>query len=322
MIAPEEASQFHCPLLDKEVVWESAHTFNPAAVVRNGKVYLIYRAEDESGSEIEKRTSRLGLAESEDGLHFTKYGTPIFYPDRDEQMASEWPGGCEDPRIVESEEGLYVMTYSQWNRENASLAIATSEDLIHWTKRGYAFGSSFREKWSKSGSIVCRIHNDRLIAAKIQGKYWMYYGEGLIHAATSEDLISWTIVLDSLGQPLTVLQPRSGLFDGALVEPGPPAILTKDGVVLLYNGKNHVVLNNSKIPPRAYSAGQVLFDRDNPLRVVDWPQECFLYPERTYEKTGQYKKGTVFVEGLVYFHNRWLLYYGMADSYVGAAMSP
>ena len=73
VIAPDAASRFHSPMGDTTVKWEEYATFNPAAVVRNGKVYVLYRAEDASGSmEIGHHTSRLGLAESSDGLHFTR----------------------------------------------------------------------------------------------------------------------------------------------------------------------------------------------------------------------------------------------------------
>ncbi len=313
-------SSFYCPMSKEEIAWEAAYVFNPAAVVREGKVYLIYRAEDESGSGIGKRTSRLGLAVSSDGIHFVKYGAPILYPDLDGEEGREWPGGCEDPRIVETEEGLYLMTYTQWNRKRASLAIATSPDLIHWKKEGSAFGAAFDALWSKSGSIVCRREGDRLIATKVQGKYWMYFGEGTVHAAVSDDLLSWMVLMEQ-GKPKPVLKPRGGLFDGMIAEPGPPALLTDKGIVLIYNGKNSVVVKNPKIPTRCYSAGQVLFDLADPSRIIDWPEDPFLIPERPYEKTGQYKKGTVFTQGLVPFMNRWFLYYGMADSTIGAAVS-
>jgi predicted GH43/DUF377 family glycosyl hydrolase len=39
-----------------------------------------------------------------------------------------------------------------------------------------------------------------------------------------------------------------------------------------------------------------------------------------FEKSGQYVNGTVFIEGLVYFQNKWFLYYGCADSKVGVAV--
>jgi beta-1,2-mannosidase len=137
VIAPNPKSTFRDPIFGKSVHWEALHTFNPAAIVRNGKVYVLYRAEDDSGEmRIGLHTSRLGLAESSDGIHFTRRPAPVLYPDNDAQKDREWPGGCEDPRIVESEDGTYILTYTQWNRRSTAAAIATSKDLIHWTKHG------------------------------------------------------------------------------------------------------------------------------------------------------------------------------------------
>ena len=77
---------------------------------------MLYRAEDDSGAmEIGGHTSRLGLAESKDGIHFTRRARAglLSRPGRSE--AREWPGGVEDPRMVEAEDGTYVLTYTQWN---------------------------------------------------------------------------------------------------------------------------------------------------------------------------------------------------------------
>jgi predicted GH43/DUF377 family glycosyl hydrolase len=46
----------------------------------------------------------------------------------------------------------------------------------------------------------------------------------------------------------------------------------------------------------------------------------FLRPLLPYEKSGQYVNGTVFIEGLVYFKQKWFLYYGCADSRVSVAI--
>src|SRR6476646_295521 len=71
VITARRESVFPDPILDKPVNWEALHTFNPAAVVRSGKIYVLYRAEDDSGAmQIGMHTSRLGLAVSEDGVHF------------------------------------------------------------------------------------------------------------------------------------------------------------------------------------------------------------------------------------------------------------
>jgi lysophospholipase L1-like esterase len=47
-----------------------------------------------------------------------------------------------------------------------------------------------------------------------------------------------------------------------------------------------------------------------------------LKAELPYEKTGQYAAGTTFAEGLVFFHGKWFLYYGCADSLVAVATAP
>ena len=119
---------------------------------------------------------------------------------------------------------------------------------------------------------------------------------------------------------LAVLEPRNGKFDSLLVEAGPPAIITKEGIVLLYNGKNSVKKGDPQVTPGAYSAGQVLLDIANPTKIINRSEDYFLTPERPYEMKGQYKDGTVFIQGLVHFQNKWLLYYGTADSAVGAAV--
>src|SRR5271156_6409681 len=189
VITPRSQSTFADPILKAAVHWETLHTFNPAAVVRDGKVYVLYRAEDDSGTmQIGDHTSRLGLAESPDGIHFTRLAEPVFYPTEDAQKSREWPGGVEDPRIVEATDGTYVLTYTQWNRTTYSVGIATSPDLTHWTKHGPAFLDAAHGKYAnlqyKSAGIVTHLEKGRLIAAQIKGKYWMYWGEGTIRLAT------------------------------------------------------------------------------------------------------------------------------------------
>lgn len=119
IISPREDTRFFCPVLKDSVAWESNDTFNPAATIYDGKVIVMYRAEDKSGEGIGRRTSRLGYAWSDDGLKFERKTTPVFYPDNDNQKELEWPGGCEDPRIAVTEDGTYVMMYTQWNRDKA-----------------------------------------------------------------------------------------------------------------------------------------------------------------------------------------------------------
>jgi beta-1,2-mannosidase len=325
IISPTDKTSFPDPMSGKTVKWESMATFNPASVVREGKIQVLYRAEEKLGEkEIGGHTSRLGLAASDDGINFSRNSEPVFFPTEDNQKEFEWTGGTEDPRIVETEDGLYVLTYTQWNREFPRLAVATSKDLATWEKYGPIFKDFKQGKYhnqeTKSGAIVTEIKDGKLTAAKIHGKYWMYFGVPHIWLASSEDLIHWEPVETIDGNLAPVLSPRLGFFDSWLVEAGPPPVLTKDGIVVLYNAGNQQHIGVKDLGNRQYTAGQALFSKEEPWKLLDRTDSPFLKPELPFEKSGQYVDGTTFVEGLVFFEGNWYLYYGTADSMVGVVI--
>lgn len=325
IISPNDKSTFLDPMSGKTIHWEANDTFNPAAVVKGDSVYVIYRAEDKSGVGIGERTSRLGLASSADGLLMKTRTQPIVFPTEDNQKEFEWPGGCEDPRVAVTEDGTYLMLYTQWNKKVPRLAVATSKDLVKWEKHGSVFKTAHNGKFfnvpSKSASIVTSLKNGKQIITKVNGKYLMYWGEKFINLASSDDLINWTPEVDAKGELHAIVSPREGFFDSQLTECGPPAVLTKDGIVVLYNGKNEPgKKGDENYTANTYAAGQVLFDKKNPNKVLNRLDKPFFVPQESFEKSGQYPAGTVFVEGLVYFKDKWFLYYGCADSRVGVAI--
>jgi predicted GH43/DUF377 family glycosyl hydrolase len=304
------SSTFICPILKEEIKWDEKDVFNPAAVVRDNKVFMVFRAEDKLGKYA--GTSRLGLAVSDDGLHFTKKATPVFYPDNDSLKTYEWEGGVEDPRLVESPDGTYVMTYTGYDGKLARLLIATSNDLEHWNKHGLVLRGKYKDTWSKSGAIVAKRNGEKIIAEKVNGKYWMYFGDTDLFMATSEDLIHWSPV-EEKDSIKVVLKPRPKMFDSRLVESGPYALITDKGILLLYNGMN--------LDDGTYSSGQALFALNDPTKLVDRLDDYFLTPDRPYELNGQVNR-VCFIEGMVPFKGRWLLYYGTADSKIAAAIGP
>lgn len=325
IISPNSDTKFYCPITKDSVDWESNDTFNPAATIYDGKVIVLYRAEDKSGEGIGGRTSRLGYAYSDDGLHFERESTPAFYPANDSQKELEWPGGCEDPRVAMTEDGTYVMLYTQWNRKQARLAVATSKDLKNWEKHGPAFAKAydgrFFDEFSKSASLITKMVDGKQVIAKINGKYWMYWGEKFVNPATSDDLINWEPMLDENGDFVKLIEPRKGKFDSSLTECGPPAIMTDKGILLMYNGKNDGGADRDTMyTANSYCAGQVLFDLNDPTKVIGQLDKPFYIPEADFEKSGQYPAGTVFIEGLVFHKEKWHLYYGCADSRVAVAV--
>ncbi|AYD47492.1 glycoside hydrolase family 130 protein [Arachidicoccus soli] len=323
-ILSPDPTTFLDPMSGKLIGWESSDVFNPGATVKDGKIVVLYRAEDNSAVGIGSRTSRIGYAESNDGIHLKRLSKPVLFPDH-HQKEYEWPGGCEDPRVAVTNGGTYVILYTEWNRKLPRLAVALSKDLKHWHKYGPVFKKAYNGRFfnlaTKSASILTKLVNGKLEITKINGKYWMYWGEKHVYAATSEDLINWQPLVEKDGSLKILMSPRKGYFDSQLTECGPPAVLTKNGIVLLYNGKNDNGVNADKnYTPDAYCAGQVLFDAKEPTKVLHRLDKPFLIPTADFEKSGQYPAGTVFIEGLVYFKNKWFLYYGCADSRVAVAI--
>jgi predicted GH43/DUF377 family glycosyl hydrolase len=319
VLMPDTNSAFICPVRNAAVQWEEKDVFNPAAVVRNDTVFLLYRAEDSIGKFA--GTSRIGLAWSTNGLHFTKHPAPVLYPDNDSAKIYEWEGGCEDPRIAEDKNGTYYMTYTAYDGDKARLLVASSKDLYHWTKHGHAFkgDTSYVNIWSKSGSIVCKYENGKAVAVKINNKYWMYWGDTDIFLASSHDLIDWAPLETNEGKLLSVFGPRKRMFDSDLVEPGPPAILTEKGILLIYNSRNAPAKGDTGLAEGTYAASQILLDKNDPAKVLDRMDTYFIKPDKPYEITGQVNH-VCFVEGLVNYKGKWFLYYGTADSKIAVAV--
>ena len=275
--------------------FESAGVFNPAVVKKDREYVMLYRAQDKDG------TSRLGYAHSTDGIHFVRRSEPVLVPETD----YEKDGGVEDPRIVRI--GItYFLTYTSYNKKDAQLCLATSKDLIHWERKGIimpAYKGRWNMGWPKSGAILTQ---------RIKGRYWMYFlGDSAkdVHetgVAYSYDLIHWTEVFD---QPL--VRPRPGYFDAKVVEPGPPPIMTPQGILLIYNGADE---------KSVFATGWVLFDKNDPTKVIARSDTPIFTVKQEWEKVGQVPN-VVFVEGAVQQGNRWLFYYGGADKFVGVALA-
>jgi predicted GH43/DUF377 family glycosyl hydrolase len=325
VLAADSIPVFFDPLKKDSVHWQKADVFNPAAIIKDGKIMLLYRAEDNPAAAKGGRTSRIGLAESSDGLHFTRHPEPVLYPDSSDFLQFEYPGGCEDPRIVSTADGKYILCYTAWNGKIARLSVASSTDLINWKKHGPVFlnsGQKWLDTWSKSGSIVSRLINGNPQAVKLNGKYWMFWGDTDIFLAYSDDLINWIPLTGKKQELVKVISPRDGFFDSGIAEPGPPALITKEGVQLMYNGKNHdkKAKSDTSFATGMYGVGLIVVDTTDLSKVKRRSEKPFLYPTLPHEKTGQYAAGTTFAEAYLEFKGKAFLYYGTADSFVGVAV--
>jgi predicted GH43/DUF377 family glycosyl hydrolase len=281
------------PVLESGPPWSSTGLFNPAALEYKGKTVLLFRATDA------RMISRIGYADSADGLHFKVRPQPVLQP----EVPYEQGGGVEDPRLVRIDNTFYL-TYTGYNGKDAQLCLAISKDLIHWQRKGIilpAYQGSWNTKWTKSGAIL---------AQKVKGRWWMYYlgtrtdpdgqDRDYMGLASSPDLLHWA---DATAAP--VLPRRPGAFDSRVMEPGPPPILLSAGILLLYNGASDALV---------YGPAWALFDREDPSKLIARADRPFLLPELDWEKKGVVPN-VIFLEG--YTGN--VAYYGAADHVIGAA---
>ena len=259
-IMPGESNKtFYDPLIKREVKWEQYLYSSPACSLFNDKLYCVYASWGED------KQWRLGLARSDDGLHFTRQTSPCLYAKPEDTFLGSLQGRKDaedsvtygDSRIYEDEKGTFCLFFNffSYNPQKRAtmeeLAVATTRDMEHWTVHGRAFakqaerdadvipGKKVPRFWP---AIVTRLEGDRLVATKIHGKYWMYlsnvcheFGEGFV--ATSENMLDWEIYRDAQGQPVKMLALRRGYFDSYYIDPV-AAVLRKDGILLIYNGIN------------------------------------------------------------------------------------
>jgi predicted GH43/DUF377 family glycosyl hydrolase len=277
--------------------WESKAVFNPAAIDLGGKIHLLYRAMSQDN------TSVIGYASSKNGFKIDKrLDAPIYVPREDFEI-KKVPGGnsgCEDPRIVQIDNRLF-MTYTAYNGVNpprvAITDILVSDFLNHnWN-------------WAKPRLITSPDIDDKdacIFPEKINEKYiFIHRVNGVICADTLNSLYG-----EQARKCVEILRPRPGMWDGLKVGLAFPPIKSKKGWLLFYHGVSERT---------NYRMGIALLDLKDPFLVKARTNDAVFYPEKSYELYGQVPN-VVFPCGAVLRKNTIYIYYGGADSVVGVAI--
>lgn len=306
------------PILNpiKDHVWESKMVFNPAVVLKDNKIHLIYRARGEhefKGILI----SRLGHAIfKDDGVTLEKrFENPVFEPE-------EWyePAGCEDPRITKID-GKYYLLYTAYSGteidpflglERVNIAVATTTDFISWQRQGLLLPEVERPE-----------KNGVLFPEKINGYYVCYYRiDPHIYVAYSK----------TLEHPVwrghkKIISPRKGMWDSEKIGAGAPPIKTDLGWLFIYHGVDRKGPSRLKIKKigygtvdyeRTYRLGVILIDKNNPEKILYRSEGFILEPKEDYEKIGMIPN-VVFTCGAAVVKEKLFVYYGGADTVIGLA---
>jgi len=262
--------------------WEQRAVFNAAAVEKDGKVYLLYRAADHP------YVSRIGLAISPDGYTITeRYPRPVLEP----QDPSE-SRGVEDPRVTFLD-GRYRMLYTAYDGTMYRVAMAESDDLLHWERRGIVLPDMLNKDAAlfpqKIDGSFCMVH-------RLAPNMWLAWSNDLIHWHRMEILA----------------KPRPGMWDSVRIGLSGPPIHTPEGWVVIYHGVDDCGV---------YRQGIMLLDLEDPRRVVRRQDEPILEPETDYERNGD-MPNVVFSCGHIIRSQTLILYYGAADTVIAIATCP
>jgi len=229
--------------------------------------------------------------------------------------------GDEDPRIVYREKDqTYYLLYSavSTNPIVSNLALATTKTPLNktsWVRHGPLFPDI---RWSKSGAL--------LIRDDVGGPHYLFWGDSTLLAgltiATSTDLMKWQNL------PGIFMPERSDHFDKNLIEAGPmPLRLSNKNYLMLYNSARHGYPSPKGGWDMQYNIGWAILDASDPTKIIQRCEEPLLSPELDWEIGNAPYLGltpnVVFLQGwrkVPEQNNTFLVFYGGADSVVGAAI--
>lgn len=297
--------------------WESFATFNTAAIYLGGRVHLLYRAMGDLGISV------LGYASSADGIHIDERSDEPAYVPRESFEMTPAPlkehahpnpyarrymsgggyGGCEDPRLTQIDDSLY-MTYVAFNGFAPPRVALTSISVDDFLARRWRWR---RPVLISRPGIVDK--NAVLFPERIAGEHVFF------HRVFPEMLVSRRESLefgdDDYLSGEFAIAPRQECWDSRKVGAGPPPIRTKGGWLLIY----HAVDDRHD---SEYKVGAMLLDLEEPRKVLHRSPTPILEPEAPAENEG-HKAGVVYPCGAVVIGDDLIVYYGGADKFVCAA---
>ncbi|GIW62758.1 MAG: hypothetical protein KatS3mg090_0584 [Patescibacteria group bacterium] len=281
--------------------WESQAVFNPAALLIEDKIYVVYRAMSADN------TSTMGLAIYNKDLKLEyRSEKPIYWPrtDQEQKLVEGGNSGCEDPRLVLYDNTVY-MFYTAYNGKEEPRAAVSTISLEDFLCRNW--------NWSQPLILSYKNISNKdvsMFPEKINNKFL------IIHRSGGIDMdISYHTSFDDFKNNIFLeeqiwVHPRTGSWDSEKVGLASTPFKTDLGWVVLYHGVSSY--------DRNYRLGAVLADLNNPEKIIGRTFYPLLEPELSWEREG-IVNNVVFPCGSVVLDDKVYIFYGGADKVVGAA---
>jgi predicted GH43/DUF377 family glycosyl hydrolase len=321
---------------------------NPAAVRGpDGHLYLFPRLVAK-GNYSRIGTARVCFGDDGDPVGVERLGIAL-EPEADYERQGDGKGGCEDPRITFVEPlGHYVMTYTALSPNGPRIALAVSDDLLHWCRLGLATfrpydGIEFDGIDNKDASLfptaipnpsgtpqLAILHRPLFPGTRPEDtagqpttrevdlhheSIWISYCPTDMESPTSDHLVQFT--------SHHRLAPPVSPWERLKIGGGTPPVLTPLGWLIVYHGVSDLADPSHGGHPLCYSAGVMVLSDEHPRVIRYRSVEPVLIPAAPQERAGTVAN-VVFPTGIdrrddLGSPSRFDVYYGMADSSIGVA---
>lgn len=318
-------------LLEKtHLGFENEGVLNPAVYQEGDTVHLYYRAVRKGNH------STIGYCRLNGPLTIVeRWHKPLIMPELDFESQ-----GVEDPRLVKIEDTFY-MSYTGYDGISARGAVATSSDLIHFTKRGivvppitysefiflaepagkinenyYQNQKFYDQKLDPEKKMLLWDKNVIFLPKKIAGKLVFFHrirpGIQIVYIDNLDDLTPgfWDEYFLNM-QDHIVMDPVYK-HESAYIGGGCPPIETEFGWLFIYHGVHEKKMG------KVYSACAALLDLNNPSKEIARLPYPLFSPEFDWEFFGEVNN-VVFPTGTSLFGDRLYIYYGAADERIACA---
>ena len=213
-------------------------------------------------------------------------------------------GGCEDPRIVQIEDVIY-MIYTAFNGIHPPCVALTSIAVADFLQRNW-------NMWKKPILISPKNQMNKnwvIFPEKINGKY------AILHSITPNIQIEYLDNLEFKKNPniksTYIPVKKKGVWDSVIRGIGPTPIKTDEGWLVFY----HAISENET---SKYKIGAMILDKKDPTKILYKSTFPIIEPDKFYENEG-YKAGIVYACGAIVKDDNIILYYGGADTVVCVA---
>jgi len=275
--------------------------FNVGVTRFQGQYVMAFRNDYGVPGAIDTARSNIGLAFSDDGIHWQPKPQPSFTLHDEENLRAY------DPRLTVID-GRCYLCFAVDTRHGVRAGIAVTDDLEHFEVLTLSLPDN---------------RNVVLFPEKIGGHYFRLDRPFPIYSRPEPERfdiwISESPDLRYWGNSHLLLGVEDVPFANRKIGPGAPPLKTPRGWLTLFHavdfdpdrGKNGWEERWQK----RYTAGVMLLDLDDPNKMIGVSKKPLMVPEASYEVSGGFRNDVIFPCGMILEESGEVkIYYGAADT--------